>query len=414
MRGSDNNQIKPFCTCWSTILTGLYLFGAVYFQSSLASAKKKSVSVKTEDLHTVTVSRIIVKPKGSFDFEIASDMYLLPLIEELRTRSYNVRGAENVLFGHDKSNEARMLIGGTIESVAFRFNRRIKRHYCGIQVLWELFDRKKEEVIYKVRVEHTEWGRATKLSKAKAHKLILDSFLGLLEQPKFNRHLMKSTGGTAAAEFRVASFRSCSSPAKKAKGKKLQHGVYLVQLDGVVGSGFAISPDGLIVTANHVVEDADKVIVTTRAGRKLKARVVRRHPDFDVALLSTGTALAECLPVGTKQAEVGDELYAIGAPGGEKLAFSVTRGIVSGLRTFEDHSFIQTDAAINPGHSGGPMIGKDGHVMGVVSWKIAMPGFEGLGFGVPVDVLLDKLGLKPGSTTDFKTLAGQANKTSQD
>ena len=386
--------------------------GTLVSLSRSAKCEKKTVSVKTEDLYTLTVSRILVKPQNSVGLRVTDDAFLLPLIEELRKRNYNVRGAENLLFGRDKSKEARMLIGGTIEQIKFEFNKHAHRHYCEIRIFWELFDQKTEKVVYRVRVAYSEWDlyRSSSLSAAAVNRLILGSFRGLLKQSKFNRKLIKETGGTSAAvHYEIADYRACTLPKRDGEKVDYRYGVYLVQLDGIVGSGFAISPDGLIVTANHIVDGADKVTVKTKEGRSLEARVVRADADFDVALLSTDTALVECLPIAEKSASVGDELYAVGAPGGESFAFSVTRGIVSGLRTFEEQRFIQTDASINPGHSGGPMLDSSGKVIGVVSWKIAYPGFEGLGFGVPSELLLEKLGIKSGSQTDFQKLNRRAS-----
>jgi len=88
---------------------------------------------------------------------------------------------------------------------------------------------------------------------------------------------------------------------------------------------------------------------------------------------------------------VGTDVFAVGAPTGEDLAFSVTKGVISGLREWQGKRYIQTDAALNPGNSGGPLLASDGRVVGIVSWKISAPGLEGLAFGVPVQALAERL-----------------------
>ena len=110
----------------------------------------------------------------------------------------------------------------------------------------------------------------------------------------------------------------------------------------------------------------------------------------------TGVA---CLRPRAQAADVGEPLFAIGAPAAKDLAFSVTKGIVSGLRQWNGTSFIQTDASINPGNSGGPLLDDLGQLIGVVSWKVSGIGVEGVAFGVPAASALQVLGLVEGPTT---------------
>ncbi len=89
-------------------------------------------------------------------------------------------------------------------------------------------------------------------------------------------------------------------------------------------------------------------------------------------------------------------MYALGSPTGDALAFSVSRDIVSGPRTIEGDSFVQTDASLSPGDSGGPLVDADGRVVALVSCKVTGEGVEGLGFGVPSATALDALGVEFG------------------
>jgi serine protease Do len=97
---------------------------------------------------------------------------------------------------------------------------------------------------------------------------------------------------------------------------------------------------------------------------------------------------------------IGSRLYAIGTPWGEELAFSVTQGVVSGLRDIDGPSYLQTDASLNKGNSGGPLLSEEGKVVAVVTRKIVGLGAEGLAFGVPITTAVRSLNIelarKPG------------------
>jgi S1-C subfamily serine protease len=93
------------------------------------------------------------------------------------------------------------------------------------------------------------------------------------------------------------------------------------------------------------------------------------------------------------QTAVGSEIYAVGAPLGEQLSFTVTKGIVSGFREFNQASYLQTDASLNPGNSGGPLVDKSGRVIGIVSWKVSGNAVQGLSFAVPSKLLSKRLGI---------------------
>jgi serine protease Do len=87
-------------------------------------------------------------------------------------------------------------------------------------------------------------------------------------------------------------------------------------------------------------------------------------------------------------------VYAVGAPAGEEFAFSVSKGIVSGIRDLNGFSYVQTDASLNPGNSGGPLLDTQGNIVGIVSWKIVASGFEGLSFGVPPSAITRRLAIE--------------------
>jgi serine protease Do len=158
------------------------------------------------------------------------------------------------------------------------------------------------------------------------------------------------------------------------------------------GTGAVISRDGYIVTANHVVADAEEIEIVFHDGRTERAEIVGLDPGTDIAVLKTDASSLEPASFGSSdELEIGDWVVAIGAPFG--LEQTVTAGIVSaksrsdvGLATFEN--YIQTDAAINPGNSGGPLANLDGEIIGINSCISSKGGGnDGIGFAVPSAVV---------------------------
>jgi S1-C subfamily serine protease len=155
---------------------------------------------------------------------------------------------------------------------------------------------------------------------------------------------------------------------------------------GGQGSGFAISPDGLVVTNHHVVEDAKTVRLKMPDGFIGEGRVLGRDPDTDLALVRANSSLAAWAPLGnSKFLKRGQIAVAIGNPLG--FEWTVTAGVVSALgrsmraqngRLIDD--VIQTDAAVNPGNSGGPLVSSSGEVIGVNTAVIR--GAQGIAFAV--------------------------------
>lgn len=158
------------------------------------------------------------------------------------------------------------------------------------------------------------------------------------------------------------------------------------------GSGFIITPDGYILTNNHVVGDADRVTVKLLDGREFTAKTVGTDPPTDVAVIKIDAERLPVLSLGdSDRIEVGEWVLALGNPFG--LSHTLTAGIVSakgrssvGITDYED--FIQTDAAINPGNSGGPLIDLQGKVVGINTaiYSRNGGGYMGIGFAIPVNL----------------------------
>jgi len=154
-----------------------------------------------------------------------------------------------------------------------------------------------------------------------------------------------------------------------------------------VGSGFIISDDGYILTNNHVVDRASDIFVTLTSGKEYKATVVGTDPRTDVALLKVDANDLKALPIGdSNKLKKGQWVLAIGSPFG--LESTVTAGIVSAINrdTGEYLPFIQTDVAVNPGNSGGPLLNLAGEVVGINSQIVSRSGgFMGISLAIPID-----------------------------
>jgi serine protease Do len=156
------------------------------------------------------------------------------------------------------------------------------------------------------------------------------------------------------------------------------------------GSGFIVSADGLILTNAHVVRDAKDVTVKLTDRREFKAKVLGSDPKTDVAVLKIDASKLPVVPLGSsRDLKVGEWVLAIGSPFG--FENSVSAGVVSAKgRSLPDDSFvpfIQTDVAVNPGNSGGPLFNSRGEVVGINSQIYSRTGgYQGLSFAIPIDL----------------------------
>lgn len=168
------------------------------------------------------------------------------------------------------------------------------------------------------------------------------------------------------------------------QGPQIEHGM---------GSGVVISPDGYIVTNNHVIDGAVDIRVTMHDRRVLKAKLIGADPLTDLAVLKVNEPNMASVPWGdSTQVRPGQTVMAFGNPYG--FRFTVTQGIVSATNRPNPDSnrskpgqFIQTDAAINPGNSGGPLVDARGQIVGINTFLVSPSGtFSGMGFAIPTQI----------------------------
>jgi S1-C subfamily serine protease len=182
--------------------------------------------------------------------------------------------------------------------------------------------------------------------------------------------------------------------------------VALIETSSARGTGFFIGPD-TVLTNLHVVEGQSLVTVRLSNGASLSARVEGQLPNVDVALLKTDRPHPQraAVELGTVEGvRAGQEVLAIGAPLG--LQSTVTRGIVSAVRTAGGVVLIQTDAAINPGNSGGPLLDRSGRVIGINTLKVGGSA-QSLGFAVAINHAQALISGRPDTVVSSPTGSGQ-------
>jgi serine protease Do len=164
------------------------------------------------------------------------------------------------------------------------------------------------------------------------------------------------------------------------------NGVVTIKTNYAQGSGFIISQDGYLATNAHVLEFARKITAMTSDGKRYSAKLIGYDLTMDVAVLKIEGTFSPPALSDSDKAKIGEKVIALGNPVG--LSFSITEGIISGRDRLGNNDlpyYFQTDASLNPGNSGGPLINTEGKVIGINNFKIA--GAENLGFALESNYL---------------------------
>jgi S1-C subfamily serine protease len=281
-------------------------------------------------------------------------------------------------------------------------------------VLWQVYSISQKKVVDAVRTRVTESTRDKPVPLIR----LLDGAMGSSARQLLLNGSFEATLVTAGAA--VAAPGGLAAPARTveqygpgvAHGDVLPHpqerlalgglGAHGMKIDdavesvvtilrpGSIGSAFLVSRDGYLVTAAHVVGSGAFVKVRWADGFETTGEVVRRDDRRDVALVKTDAHGRRPLAMKSDAPRVGDTVYTIGAP--SALQGTVTRGIVSADRALSGFSFIQSDAAVNPGNSGGPLLNEHGEVVGIAD--LSSRGAPGINFFVPIGDALMFLGVE--------------------
>lgn len=297
----------------------------------------------------------------------------------------------------ETSEPGRFLIGGTITQMHRNSYSSFLGEYTHDErnIRWELFDRDLNKVVY--RQERDGSAQAEGIDNpAATYEAIRASFKHLLNEPRFTtllNHPAPQDHLIPIRPYKIEAIATTNQPLtlEQLVGRAIPS-IVQIRTSAGQGSGFLLDSSGLIVTNQHVVGSAFSVKVKLFDGTTLNGRVLRRDVVSDAALVKLEGNISDIsgLPIcHTDAVRVGQSVVAIGNP--LSLSNTVTQGIVSGFRRNPSRSLIQTDTAVNPGNSGGPLLNREGTVIGIVTEKIVSEGVEGLGFALPIGEVLQRL-----------------------
>ncbi|MDO7876137.1 trypsin-like peptidase domain-containing protein [Hymenobacter sp. ASUV-10] len=283
-------------------------------------------------------------------------------------------------------------------------------HYetnCTVEVTWKLVNQNRQTV-----TEQKTTGTAVAFEEggtAAFENAFENALYGFLEKAEVVSALSKTAASAEASEKPLAeqpatnklaaiTIHRSKVPPVPADGNGLgaaARSVVTIETTDGHGSGCLISADGYLITNAHVVGDAETVQVRFADGVEATGKIVRVNTDMDLALVKTEVdgLTGFQLPT-TSIADLGSDVFAIGTPADKELGQSITKGIVSGRRKIEGHSFLQTDVSINGGNSGGALVTRSGQLVGIVNAKLVGKGIEGIGFAIPAEQVNDALQLK--------------------
>ncbi len=377
----------------------LYVVSLLWIGLAMADSARVPTATVRDEGPAVVFSHLVMRIEGDDRISVAGTDFRRRIVEGMRDRGLNAVDAESLGVGRDDAQAADFLLGGTLSE--FECRERGLLLDCRVGIEWQLLDVRADVVVYKVTARKAVFGIPEADTPRLARELVLGTLDSLVKRTPFRQQLARKAQFKAQSRqhYARAEFGACATvpkamPAGVATAKS---GTVIVRSGPNLGSGFLISRDGLVLTAAHVI--VGKSTVQLQDGSEHDATLVRIRPDDDVALLRIERQSTPCLALGLEPVNEGSDVWVIGAPAGEDFAFSLSRGIVSGVRNLRGRKLLQTDASINPGNSGGPMLDAGGRAIAVASWKLVGTAVEGVAFGVPVSVALDVLGLESGDST---------------
>lgn len=341
---------------------------------------------------------------GNWATELGAVFY-----ETMSAAGYSIAGGPKDLFRQEQSAQsAEYIVGGRIQSIKSNFchqhhwwDGRPLYEYSGVfyvEVEWSILNSLTQDIVYKA----VHPGRFVQQQPIKEgivltfHGAFADSVMRLAADPKVaalanGRALAQRPGQPVPGRFSAVNGRRPFD----FDADRMRNPVVTIRIGQGHGSGFFIGDAGLVLTNAHVVGDANTVQVRLNSGVELAGRVVARDPFRDVALVDTGIRFSSPPYLNTALPDIATDVYAVGSPIRESLESTVTKGIVSALRTdpASGKRFIQADVAVSPGSSGGPLFSAEGHIIGLSAQKLAVDGAEGLGLFIPIEEALAALGI---------------------
>ncbi|MEQ8623596.1 MAG: trypsin-like peptidase domain-containing protein [Vicingaceae bacterium] len=270
-----------------------------------------------------------------------------------------------------------------------------------LSIKWEVLDYYENE-IYSYSKKNVESGEFSFNNKDDFNDANLEAIkdaleiglIDLMSQDKVQKLLNDRSEIAKEEAFETITLKKSTNYVSNIN-EAIKSSVTITNKDGH-GSGFIISSDGYILTNYHVIAGGEDLKVVLHDNKKYDLEVIRVSKVYDMALIKIDVEGKTPFKFDyDKEIQIGSDVYAVGTPKGQDLAQTVSKGIISGVRTNDDGSkLIQTDASINSGNSGGAIITKKGEVLGIVSSKYFGFGVEGVAFGIPSNYIKEKLKLE--------------------
>lgn len=297
----------------------------------------------------------------------------------------------------DKKSGADFKIGATLIAFDYRVCNSGGEPMTGaayVKLKWEVFSARRQKVVYSPVIE-SSYEVTTKVAIDEFERKVMQTVAGnLLSDPKFIELIR--TGGLTEADaapalppLRIEAEKVVAGGVAQAPAA-LVKAVVTVESGTGSGSAFYVSRAGHLLTNQHVVADAKFVRIKLSDGRSVVGEVLRTDKARDVALLLTDPVAFDVLGLRPDAPQIGDEVYALGSPFGAMLSGSLSRGVLSARRVLEGVPFLQSDVAINPGSSGGPLLDAKGRVIGIAQLGSTSAGVN---LFIPIDEALEKLSL---------------------
>ena len=339
---------------------------------------------------------------------ITSDDFTEIFREELEKANFPLVGDPNALFDDPSEWRAELLIAGMINEITVDLccpmagygNFTNAKGEAYIKVEWQIYSRLDRKVVFTTTTEGS--GNLKKATSNGALDIMLNAFAhatqNLLANQNFHDLVVRKKD-----DEKIKPIGDEVSIVPIANSEKLltenindvRASVVTVYAGDGHGSGFFISEKGYLLTNEHVVREAKFVKVKLATGRKVLGDVIKVNSKRDVALIKIEESNAVALPIKNGELNIGNEVYAIGSPLDDDLNTSVSKGIVSAYRIKENLKFIQSDVNVLPGNSGGPLLDKNGNVIGITASGIVFhESPSGINFFIPIQDALFALNIK--------------------
>ena len=346
-----------------------------------------------------------VLPWSTNNFANISGRAVKAFREELDKAGYTVAGDPNDLFSDTSAVKADLELGALVTDLVVTHCQVSNSGAIGgvyMKVKWQVYSPLAKQVVFQAITEGSS--QNLNLDKQDVYRpsdRLIDAFRlatdNLLAEQGFHDLVLGSSQQQAATPATEAHYELSRLPLVAGGAAKnvgaMRSSVATVFSSVGTGSGFFISTNGYLVTNQHVVGDSKYVKIKLLTGRELVGEVLVTKRIRDVALIKTEPIEITALPTRDGEPNVGDDVYVLGSPLGEKFQGTLTKGVLGGYREFDGIRYLQSDVAVLPGNSGGPLLDNAGAVVGIARLGGGTQGGN-LNLFIPIGEALNQLGVE--------------------